>query len=390
MVDNVATAQSTRLTIRSAVKRFKQLIDDDELVGDGQFIWLTRYRDQLLDPLTDSLIDASPGLFALWKTRDRDTGRSLLQDARAAMVQRDSKALDIVIATALAAPVTRDGSPTSNAFLPLLTRSGQGGEDAYDEASRLLSQGKRVVRTSAEFQQAFAQRRLSFRGAVSISKVAQERCFAMTNAVCSYIAKKGGLAKKPVRGVKDPGQVFDQGARAGFRLGVTKFQGPIFELVRYGASLEAQVRQATRVLDAGHLLNAQVVPGVKLDNPSIISPEHSLPIIAWERRDDQFPRTVFGFWDPDAAVTNAPGLEQGFGLLFFEDGKVARDRVLEGPHVGLAPDGAGDPYSPDFYKNGRLTTALFDVDLGVNDGGRDRKNLKRYQVTAMGARPGGG
>jgi|GEM_PF-5124248 len=389
MPTSLAAAQSTRLGVRAAVKRFKSLINDDELVLDGQFIFKVRYLKLVLDTI-EPLIDAHPQLLQLWK--DKSQGKSLFDRMSDAMDQGDVPRVDTLIKTEALnnTPFMKDGSPQTTTLLPFLTRSGQGGENAYNLASGFLTQGKRVVPGTKEFQQAFAASNLSCRGAARIKELSLTRCFSMTNAVCGYLAKNGGMSTKPIKPVKSPGQVFKQPATRGFQLGLRKFQAPLFDLVEYAPAdgLLNAVKQATRVLNAGHTLNTQVVPGRTLDNPSIISPEHSLVILAFERRDERFSRLQFGFWDPDATTTNAPGLEPGFGLLFFEDGTVAQDRVREGPHVGLAATDGGPAYGPAFYANGRLTTALFDVDLGAVNGSFDNRGQHRYQVTAMGARPG--
>lgn len=386
MPNSSATAKPTRPpTLREAIKFFKNSLSDDQLVQGGQFIWKKHYFKELLN-VAEPLIDGDSILQAAW----RDGTTSLFDRMRDAMEAGNEILVSTLINNEALPASSKTQSKASQALRPLLVKNGEGGRVVYDGATELLRKGK-PVRPFVDdtYEATFRKSRLSFRGAARIKFLANTQCFNMVNAVCDYIRENGGLAlpvAPEVAGIVDLKQVFEQ--RVFTRLGIRRFNAPLFDLVAYGTNLEQAVTNATQQLDFGKTICAQVVPGGTLDNPSIISPEHSIALIAHERREERFPRTIFCFWDPDPVGTSHPFLEPNFGLIFFEDGKTAQDRVREGPHVGLnAANGAAATYGPAFYANGRFTTALFDVDLNiVGARGEDRLNQHRYQITAMTAR----
>jgi hypothetical protein len=370
---------NSRLPVKEAIRQFKISLSDDKLVAGGQFVWSQHYRSELFRAV-DPLIDATDAL----RKAFRDGNDSLIQRLVQAVFDGDEPAASTHCRTALALPAMAGNSAEVRALRPFLLRGGSGGVTAYRVASEFLASGKPVrPRVDEEYEKSFPRNRLSFRGGAAIQRTAKVKCFAMVSAVCSFISKTGGLSMKPTPGLVNLQQVFEQ--RRFTRLGIRKFALPLGDLVGYGEILQKSVDGAKRELDAGKIINAQVVPGIDLNNPSITDPEHSVAIIAWERRDDPFPHTGFCFWDPDPVDTSGPGLERAFGFFFFEDGATAQARVSEGPHVGVrAADGSGVTYGPAFYKNGRLTTARLDSELGaLGSRGNDSNNQHRYQVTAM-------
>lgn len=370
---------NSRLPIKEAIREFKLKLSDDKLVAGGQFVWSQHYRSELLQAV-DPLIDSTDTLSKAFRGGDDPLMLRLMR----AVLDGDEPAALAHCRTALALRAMAGNSAEVRALRPFLQRDGSGGVTAYSVASGFLASGKNVrPRVDVEFEKSFSKNRLSFRGGAAIQQTAKVKCFAMVSAVCNFISKNGGLSMQPVPGLVDLQQLFER--RRFTRLGIRKFAPPLGDLVAYGEILQKSVNGAKRELDAGKIINAQVVPGIDLNNPSIEDPEHSVAIIAWERRDDPFPHTSFCFWDPDPVDTSGPGLERAFGFMFFEDGATAQARVSEGPHVGVrAADGSGVTYGPAFYKNGRLTTAQLDDELGAfGSAGNDRNNQHRYQVTAM-------
>jgi hypothetical protein len=131
------------------------------------------------------------------------------------------------------------------------------------------------------------------------------------------------------------------------------------------------------MLDQGHLLNAGVVSGITADN-RVESPDHFLPLLAWEEFAVPIPHVVFAFWDPDASQSNDPTLGNAFGKAFFVKGADAEQETASGPNAATVP--------ANFFRNGRFTTALKDIDLRVDANGDDRSGQHRYQIALMFAR----
>ena len=439
MADDTAllSAQSTRPTPEQAIEKFKDLIDDEDFVRSGQFIWAVRYRQEL-QKLAKATAQTDPALNRFWNSTISSSSPSFLDDLIATAIHPIKRDVFRTLRkTALADASMNTGSPATRILRGLLQGRVDNGVATYDRATRLLATGTAVspVRTIAagprpgprnadpDFAIIFNPAGLTFPGALSITNRAKDRCFDMTNAVCNYIGNRGGLTIKPelhpqgqpvngkpapapilpkTKPAKSPGQLFEGTRTQGLPdPGFTRFLSPLRDLIRYGGGLASQVKTATTALDRGHLLNAAVLSGARLDN-RIASPDHFLPIIAWESFDFPMAHVRFVFWDPDAKVTNA--IEPGFGRLFFLAAPEAqaevssnsgRGRVFEDNNPGfklgkppLPSPPPKNPYSAAFWKNGRLTTAREDRFLDTDDSGTDPNNQHRYQITALTALPG--
>lgn len=429
-------AQSTRPTPEQAIEKFKDLIDDEEFVQTGQFIWSLRYRQEL-QKFAQATAQTDAALNRFWNVPPFGKQTSFLADLIATAVH-PIKTDDFrkLRTTALADASMNTGSPAA-VILRGLLQGRDNGKAVYDRATQLLATGTpiRPARRMAagpqpgprpadpDFAIIFNPTRLTFPGALGATTRAKDRCFDMTNAVCNYIGNRGGLTIKPElhpqgqpvggkpakapalpgrKPAKSPGQLFEGSTRQGLPdPGFTRFLTPLRDLIRYEKTLARAIQVATTALDKGHLLNSAVLSGARLDN-RIASPDHFLPIIAWESFEFPMKHVRFVFWDPDAKVTNA--IEPGFGRVFFLAGPEAqaefgsnssRGVVFEDNNPGRKLTDPPRPTPPPknpitaaFWKNGRLMTAREDRNLDTDDNGKDPNNQKRYQITAMTALPG--
>ncbi|MEO6601614.1 MAG: hypothetical protein ABIQ16_17190, partial [Polyangiaceae bacterium] len=192
--------------------------------------------------------------------------------------------------------------------------------------------------------------------------------------------KKGGLHGRSGKAV-DPDIVFVPESKAVAPATVPSVRRntdpALGDLLKFSSHLPDAIAIARKMLDHGHLLNAGVVSGVDADN-EVTSPDHFLPLLAWEEFSSPIPHVAFAFWDPDASQSNDPVLGPAFGKVFFVKGADAQQETISGPNSATV--------SANFYQNGRFTTALKDKDLRVNANGNDPNGQHRYQVTLMFAR----
>ncbi len=383
----VATAQSTHVSIPNAIRRFKEIVGDPQLLKNGQFIWGQHYTLEFKKAL-NAVIIAQPGpVKDFWSKQSGPrvtVGSELIRVARASRKPGDSAAQDFEdrVRKVLDDKSWQDGSLQAQQLTTWLKDAGAGGPKAYRKANAFLSGGRRVLPQTPEFQQCFPAPVLSFRGLLRMFQIAGTSCFDMSRAVCRFVAKQGGIGVAPTRKVNDPGQVFDQQKK------IARFLQPLGDLVVYSPGLGAAMKAAQRALDHGHLLSAGVVSGITLGGP-IEQADHFLPILTWERRNNPIPHLAFAFWDPDATVTTA--LEPGFGLLFFLEGKVASSESASGSNVGTARDpkrDSGPAYDANFFQRGRFGTALQEDTVTCDGNGADKNKQHRYQITTMEAIPG--
>jgi hypothetical protein len=419
----ILAAQSTRSPLDFAIERFKDLIDDEDFVASGQFIWARRYREELRK-LATSLAQTDPALNAFWNVANPSSvspgaTQSFLSDILDTTTHPvDVKQFTRLKKQALKDPSMTSGIPAAKILRSMLQGRVDNGKATYDRATALLATGtpirpQRIITgpprpgsrpADPDFAVIFNPAALTFNGALSISNRAKDRCFDMTNAVCNYIGNQGGVTQKPKKPSNSPGQLFEGTTRQGLPdPGFTRFLSPLRDLIRYDTRLASAVQTAKTALDRGHLLNAAILSGARLDN-RIASPDHFLPMIAWQEFFSPVPHIQFAFWDPDAKVTNA--FEPGFGRLFFVAGADAQAEVSNNSSRGVVFEDNNpgralaqpplpkpppkNPYTPSFWKNGRLTTALEDARLDVTDDGTDPFTQHRYQVTSMTTLPGTG
>ncbi len=379
----VATAQSMRLSLVRAVQLFKSTIADPVLLANGQFTWSFNYANEL-QKLIQPILAANPKLKQDWSQvivragAPADDLFSQIRDAATSPV--DGTLFNALIQVALTLPEMKDGSSSSAQMAALLNAPGTGGTKAHSIAHTALLGGTPVPPGSPPFLQAFAAANLTFHGAFQISKIAQDRCFEMTEAVCAFIRSKGGLHGRTGKPF-DPDRVFVDEKNATPPATVPSVRrnsdAALGDLLLYSSHLTKAISIARDMLDHGHLLNAGVVSGVNADNPPA-SPDHFLPILAWEEFSQPIPHVAFAYWDPDATQSNDPQLGAAFGKLFFLAPKEAQQETANGPNSAAI--------AANFYKNGRFTTALQDALLRVSAKGNDSTKQHRYQVTLMFAR----
>ncbi|MGC4088519.1 MAG: hypothetical protein QM756_11605 [Polyangiaceae bacterium] len=391
-----ASAQALVRNIAPAVKRFKELLKDDELVENGQFIWAVRYENEFRK-FVGGIVKASRGevrKFWLPAGQSKTPAGRLIRTAGRSRRAGDAAelAFEKDVKATLANKVWQDGSAEANKLVSLLKNAGGAGAAAHAQATQLISQGQRVrpadvtptLDVPAEAKEAtknfglvFAEGRLSFRGVLSINQASASGCFDTSRAVARFIVKKKGLRAVPPDPAFSPGQVFDQSKK------FVSFQPPLHDLVAFTPTLGNSIGLATKALDQACLLNCPVLSGESLNGPDLAQSDHSILILAWEIHTNPFDHFRFGFWDPDASVSNA--IEPGFGLLFFLNQKVAPKQAATGPDIGTPQANGKGAYAASFYQSGRFTTALTENALHTVPGsnGDDVNGQHRYQAIAL-------
>ncbi|MEO6600425.1 MAG: hypothetical protein ABIQ16_11165, partial [Polyangiaceae bacterium] len=180
----IATAQSMRLSLVASVRLFKALIADPVLLANGQFTWSFNYQQEL-GKLVQSLLAANSALNRGWSplvSRANLTADTLFNQfvfTTTSPIRKPKKEpqFNQLLQLALRLTGMNDGSVAASAMKRLLTAPDAGGLLAHNTAHGFLFGGTAVAQGSPAFQQAFAQSNLTFKGALRIGKLSEDRCF---------------------------------------------------------------------------------------------------------------------------------------------------------------------------------------------------------------------